>query len=100
MSLGFIPKNKFISILNNNIKIKLFIKFIIKEGQRKSNYEENEAEKKQNSDLIDTLKKEIRIRLQELAQAREIVGEEEAQVKKYINDVCPIGNKSSEQVST
>ncbi|XP_034840843.1 outer dynein arm-docking complex subunit 3-like [Maniola hyperantus] len=73
-------------------------KIQLSEGQRKSHYEENEAEKKQNSDLIDTLKKEIRLRLHELAQAREIVADEEAQVKKYLNDVCPIGNKSADQL--
>lgn len=68
------------------------------EGQRKTHYEENEAEKKQNNDVIDTLKKEIKLRLEELAQAREVVGDEEAQVKKYINSVCPIGDKTSNQV--
>lgn len=70
------------------------------EGQRKTHYEENEAEKKQNNDIIETLKKEIKLRLEELAQAREVVGDEEAQVKKYINSVCPISDKTSEQVST
>ncbi|CAH2242428.1 jg20430 [Pararge aegeria aegeria] len=73
-------------------------KIQLSEGQRKSHYEENEAEKKQNSDLIDTLKKEIRLRLYELAQAKEIVADEEAQVKKYLNDVCYIGNKSADQL--
>ncbi|XP_052737295.1 myosin-11 [Bicyclus anynana] len=73
-------------------------KIQLSEGQRKSHYEENEAEKKQNSDLIDTLKKEIRLRQYELAQAREVLADEEAQVKKYLNDVCPIGNKSADKL--
>lgn len=68
------------------------------EGQRKSYYEENEQEKQQNTDLIDTLKKEIKLRLGELTQARAVIGEEEAQVKKYLNDVCPIGSKNADQV--
>ncbi|XP_045452076.1 rootletin [Melitaea cinxia] len=73
-------------------------KIQLSEGQRKSHYEENEAEKKQNRDLIDTLKKEIKVRLVELAQAREAVSDEEAQVKKYLNDICPIGNKTTDQL--
>ncbi|CAH2068245.1 unnamed protein product, partial [Iphiclides podalirius] len=67
------------------------------QGQRKSHYEENETERKQNSDLIETLKKEIKLRIEELVQARAVIGEEEAQIKKYLNDVCPIGNKTSDQ---
>ncbi|XP_047541146.1 myosin-3 [Vanessa atalanta] len=73
-------------------------KIQLSEGQRKSHYEENEAEKKQNSDLIDTLKKEVRLRLAELAQARQVVGDEEAQIKKFLNDVCPIGNKTADKL--
>ncbi|CAG9575474.1 unnamed protein product [Danaus chrysippus] len=73
-------------------------KIQLSEGQRKSHYEENEAEKKQNSDFIETLKNEIKLRLKELAQAREIVTEEEAMVKKYLNAVCPIGNKTADQL--
>ncbi|XP_072935280.1 outer dynein arm-docking complex subunit 3 [Epargyreus clarus] len=73
-------------------------KIQLSEGQRKSHYEENEAEKKQNNDLIDTLKKEIRVRIDELTQAKEIIGEDEVQVKKYLNDVCPIGNKGADLI--
>ncbi|KAF9413826.1 hypothetical protein HW555_008094, partial [Spodoptera exigua] len=67
-------------------------------GQRKSNYEENEAEKQQNNDLIDTLKKEIKLRLTELAQARAVIGEDEVQIKKYLNEVCPMGDKSADKI--
>ncbi|CAG5035337.1 unnamed protein product [Parnassius apollo] len=70
----------------------------ITEGQRKSHYEENEVEKKQNSDLIDTLKKEIKLRIEELIQARALIGEEEVQIKKYLNEVCPVGNKTGDQI--
>ncbi|XP_075979320.1 coiled-coil domain containing protein 151 [Anticarsia gemmatalis] len=73
-------------------------KIQLSEGQRKSNYEENEAEKQQNNDLIDTLKKEIKLRLTELAQARTVIGEEEVQIKKYLNEVCPVGSKSADQI--
>ncbi|KAM3956276.1 coiled-coil domain containing protein 151 [Aphomia sociella] len=73
-------------------------KIQLSEGQRKSCYEENEQEKQQNNDLIDTLKKEIKLRLNELAQAKMIIGEEEVQVKKYLNDICPTGNKTSDQI--
>ncbi|CAK1548089.1 unnamed protein product [Leptosia nina] len=73
-------------------------KIQLSDGQRKSHYEENEAEKRQNNDLIETLKKEIKLRLTELSQAKEVVNDEEAQIKKYLNDVCPIGNKNSDQV--
>ncbi|XP_041974655.1 golgin subfamily A member 5 [Aricia agestis] len=71
-------------------------KIQLSEGQRKSQYEENEAERKRNVDLIATLKKEIKLRLEELAQARAVV--DEAQVKKYISEVCPIGDKTADQV--
>lgn len=70
---------------------------LFSEGQRKSHYEENEAEKQENNDLIETLKKEIKIRLQELADARAVIGENE-QIKKYLNEVSPIGNKNVDQV--
>ncbi|XP_026764657.2 synaptonemal complex protein 1 [Galleria mellonella] len=73
-------------------------KIQLSEGQRKSCYEENEQEKQQNNDLIETLKKEIKLRLNELAQAKTIIGEEEVQVKKYLNEICPTGNKSSDQI--
>ncbi|KAJ0180932.1 hypothetical protein K1T71_003017 [Dendrolimus kikuchii] len=73
-------------------------KIQLSEGQRKSHYEENEAEKQLNNDLIDTLKNEIKLRITELAQARAIISEDEAQVKKYLNDVCPIGNKGVDQI--
>ncbi|XP_073961248.1 outer dynein arm-docking complex subunit 3-like [Choristoneura fumiferana] len=73
-------------------------KIQLSEGQRKSNFEESEAEKQQNCDLIDTLKKEIKLRLRELAQARVVVGEDEVQVKKYLSSVCPIGSKNSDQI--
>ncbi|XP_059060356.1 uncharacterized protein LOC131853477 [Achroia grisella] len=73
-------------------------KIQLSEGQRKSCYEENEQEKQQNNDLIDTLKKEIKLRLSELTQAKLIIGEEEVQVKKYLNEICPTGNKSSDQI--
>ncbi|KPI95413.1 Coiled-coil domain-containing protein 151 [Papilio xuthus] len=68
------------------------------QGQRKSHYEENEAEKKQNIDLIDTLKKEIKLRTEELIQARAVIGDEEAQVKKYLNAICPLNNKTADQI--
>lgn len=70
---------------------------LFSEGQRKSHYEENEAEKQENNDLIETLKKEIKIRLQELTDARAVIGENE-QIKKYLNEVSPIGNKNVDQV--
>ncbi|XP_053601398.1 interaptin [Plodia interpunctella] len=73
-------------------------KIQLSEGQRKSCFEENEQEKQQNNDLIETLKKEIKARLGELAQAKHVIGEEEVQVKKYLTEVCPIGNKSSDQI--
>ncbi|KOB70564.1 Uncharacterized protein OBRU01_15150 [Operophtera brumata] len=73
-------------------------KIQLSEGQRKSYYEENEQEKLQNNDLIDTLKKEIKLRIKELAQAKAVIGEEDAQVKKYLNDVCPVGNKNADQI--
>ncbi|XP_050663846.1 coiled-coil domain-containing protein 186 [Leptidea sinapis] len=73
-------------------------KIQLSEGQRKSIHEENEAEKKQNNDLIDTLKKEIKLRLQELNLAKEVLSNEEAEVKKYLNDVCPVGNKPAEKL--
>ncbi|KAJ8734521.1 hypothetical protein PYW08_013771 [Mythimna loreyi] len=73
-------------------------KIQLSEGQRKSNFEENEAEKQQNNDLIDTLKKEIKARLTELAQARAVIGEEEVQIKKYLNEVCPMGDKSADKI--
>ncbi|KAJ8734301.1 hypothetical protein PYW07_014852 [Mythimna separata] len=73
-------------------------KIQLSEGQRKSNFEENEAEKQQNNDLIDTLKKEIKMRLTELAQARAVIGEEEVQIKKYLNEVCPMGDKSADKI--
>lgn len=73
-------------------------KILFAEGQRKSNYEENEAEKQQNNELIDSLKKEVKLRLTELTQAKAVIGEEEVQIKKYLNEVCPMGNKSAEQV--
>lgn len=68
------------------------------EGQRKSNYEENEAEKQQNNDLIEALKREIKSRVAELIQARSAIGEDEVHVKKYLNDICPIGDKTADQV--
>ncbi|XP_026746499.1 centrosomal protein of 290 kDa-like [Trichoplusia ni] len=74
-------------------------KIQLSEGQRKSNYEENEAEKQHNNDHIDTLKKEIKLRLTELARAREVIGEEEVQIKKYLNDVCPMGDKSADLIT-
>ncbi|XP_038209270.1 unconventional myosin-Vc [Zerene cesonia] len=73
-------------------------KIQLSDGQRKSHYEENEAERQQNNDLIETLKSEIKLRLTELAQAREVISDEEAQIKKYLNDVCPVGNKTADQV--
>ncbi|KAF9795576.1 hypothetical protein SFRURICE_004948 [Spodoptera frugiperda] len=73
-------------------------KIQLSEGQRKSNFEENEAEKQQNNDLIDTLKKEIKLRLTELAQARAVIGEDEVQIKKYLNEVCPMGDKSADKI--
>ncbi|CAB3259241.1 unnamed protein product [Arctia plantaginis] len=73
-------------------------KYTVYEGQRKSNYEENEAEKQQNNELIDSLKKEVKQRLAELAQAKAVIGEDEVQIKKYLNEVCPMGNKNSEQI--
>ncbi|XP_028158274.1 ankycorbin [Ostrinia furnacalis] len=73
-------------------------KIQLSEGQRKSCYEVNEVEKQQNNDLIDTLKKEIKLRLNELTQARAVISEEEVQIKKYLNEVCPLGNKNSDQI--
>ncbi|CAG9783279.1 unnamed protein product [Diatraea saccharalis] len=73
-------------------------KYTAYKGQRKSSYELNEAEKKQNNDLIETLRKEIKLRLSELTQAREVISDEEAQIKKYLNDVCPLGNKTQDQI--
>ncbi|XP_061717333.1 myosin-9 [Cydia pomonella] len=73
-------------------------KIQLSEGQRKSHYEENESEKQQNVDLIETLKKEIKLRLQELSAARAVVGADEGQVKKYLSEVCPIANKTSDQI--
>ncbi|KPJ14561.1 Coiled-coil domain-containing protein 151 [Papilio machaon] len=72
--------------------------FELCKGQRKSYYEENEAEKKQNIDLIDTLKKEIKLRTEELVQARAVIGDKEAQVKKYLNAIYPINNKTADQI--
>ncbi|XP_068629190.1 outer dynein arm-docking complex subunit 3 [Battus philenor] len=74
-------------------------KIQLSEGQRKSHYEENETEKKQNNDLIETLKKEIKVRLEELVQARAVIGDEEVQVKKYLNDVCSFNNKTGDQIT-
>ncbi|CAG4927107.1 unnamed protein product [Colias eurytheme] len=73
-------------------------KIQLSDGQRKSHYEENEAERQQNNDLIDTLKSEIKLRLTELSQARQVISDEEAQIKKYLNEVCPVGNKTADQV--
>ncbi|KAL0850545.1 hypothetical protein ABMA28_012323 [Loxostege sticticalis] len=73
-------------------------KIQLSEGQRKSCYEVNEVEKQQNNDLIETLKKEIKLRLNELTQARAVISEEEVQIKKYLNEVCPLGNKNSDQI--
>ncbi|VVC98287.1 unnamed protein product [Leptidea sinapis] len=56
------------------------------EIKKKIQLSENEAEKKQNNDLIDTLKKEIKLRLHELNLAKEVLSNEEAEVKKYLND--------------
>lgn len=81
-----------------DIDVSICISLKFSEGQRKSYYEENEQEKQQNNDLIDTMKKEIKLRLTELSQAKAVIGEEEAQIKKYLNDVCPVGNKNAEQV--
>lgn len=38
------------------------------------------------------------MRLTELAQARAVIGEEEVQIKKYLNEVCPMGDKSADKV--
>ncbi|RVE55179.1 hypothetical protein evm_000077 [Chilo suppressalis] len=73
-------------------------KIQLSEGQRKSSYEVNEAEKQHNNDLIETLKKEVRLRLAELTQARAVISDEEAQIKKYLNEVCPIANKTQDQI--
>ncbi|KAI5634978.1 hypothetical protein NE865_12302 [Phthorimaea operculella] len=73
-------------------------KIQLSEGQRKSCYEEYEQEKRQNNDLIETLKKEIKVRYNELKQARAVIGEEDEQIKKYLATVCPVGNKTSEQI--
>ncbi|GBP78521.1 Coiled-coil domain-containing protein 151 [Eumeta japonica] len=73
-------------------------KIQLSEGQRKSHYEEFEAEKQQNNNLIDTLKKEIKERMRNLLQARALIGEDEVQIKKYLNDVCPVGNKTADQM--
>ncbi|KAL4721131.1 hypothetical protein ACJJTC_009411 [Scirpophaga incertulas] len=72
-------------------------KIQLSEGQRKSCYEVNEAEKQRNNELIETLKKEVRLRLTELAQAKAVIGEE-VQLKKYLNEVCPVGNKNADQI--
>ncbi|XP_037871974.1 hyaluronan-mediated motility receptor [Bombyx mori] len=74
-------------------------KIQLSEGQRKSNYEENEAEKQQNNDLIEALKREIKSRVAELIQARSAIGEDEVHVKKYLNDICPIGDKTADQIA-
>ncbi|CAH4035127.1 unnamed protein product [Pieris brassicae] len=71
---------------------------IILDGQRKSYYEEFEAEKKRNSELIESLKKEIKLRLNELRESQQVLSGENANVKKYLNDVCPIGNKTVDEV--
>ncbi|KAG7303883.1 hypothetical protein JYU34_010788 [Plutella xylostella] len=73
-------------------------KIQLSEGQRKSHYEENEEEKQQNNELISTLKKEVRLRLQELAQARAVIGDEDLQIKKYLNEVSPVGDKTTDQI--
>ncbi|XP_049885539.1 centrosomal protein of 290 kDa [Pectinophora gossypiella] len=89
-------EDKLTSINTKIFEIKKKIQ--LSEGQRKSHYEEYEQEKRQNNDLIDTLKKEIKLRVNELTQAKAVIGEEEEQVKKYLNSVCPIGKKTSEEI--
>ncbi|XP_045489865.1 putative golgin subfamily A member 6-like protein 3 [Pieris rapae] len=73
-------------------------KIQLSDGQRKSYYEEYEAEKKRNSELIESLKTEIKLRLNELREAQQVLGGEDAIVKKYLNDVGPIGNKTADEV--
>lgn len=71
---------------------------VLTDGQRKSHYEENEAEKKQNSELIESLKKEIKLRLNELREVQQVISDEDANIKKYLNEVCPVGNKTADEV--
>ncbi|CAF4837367.1 unnamed protein product [Pieris macdunnoughi] len=73
-------------------------KIQLSDGQRKSYYEEYEAEKKRNSELIESLKKEIKLRLNELRESQQVLSGEDPNVKKYLNDVCPIGNKTADEV--
>ncbi|XP_047525347.1 putative golgin subfamily A member 6-like protein 3 isoform X2 [Pieris napi] len=72
-------------------------KIQLSDGQRKSYYEEYEAEKKRNSELIESLKKEIKLRLNELRESQQVLSGEDPNLKKYLNEVCPIGNKTADE---